>query len=245
MTEPAPRPSTICFLTKEATSDLLHFINQVHSVGQSACVMTDYDANPPEFECLSILENQARRAGFWGVYCVDWIPKTVIALDKALFYFGKCNRDADYVWFVEDDVFVPRPGLFHDIDAKYPDADLLTKANLCQMEDHEWPGWERSDLAYLDGGPYYHSICCAMRLSRRMLDAVVEFAETKGRLVFQEFFFNTLAMQKGFKVETPEELGPLLYEQLRPTYFYDTEHLYHSIKDISIHSRLRELITSN
>lgn len=226
MSDEAPKRSAICFLTRQAAPELLSFVNQMTSIGEDVYVMNDFGGNPAEFECTCISKGEARTTGFWGVNCVDWIPKDLMALDKALYYFCKKDTEPDYIWFVEDDVFVPRPDIFRDIDAKYPDADLLTKSNLCQMECTDWPGWNRADLSFMDGGPFYHSLCCAMRLSRRMLQAVQEFAETKGRLVFLEFFFNTLAMQKGFKVETPEELSTIVFEQRGVSYFYHKHIMY-------------------
>jgi hypothetical protein len=238
------RSSTaICFLTRQATPEMLAFINKISSLGEDVYVLNDFGETMPEFDCDSIPEEDARSYGYWGVNCVDWIPKDLMALDKALYYFSRLNTSHDHVWFIEDDVFIPRADIFKDIDAAHPTADLLTKTNLSQLECIDWPGWVRSDLAYMEG-PYYHSLCCAMRLSRTMLQAVSEFVESRGRLVFLEFFFNTLAMQKGFVVETPEALSTIQFEPYRPTYPYDKDHLYHSIKDYTLHVWLRALLFS-
>jgi hypothetical protein len=192
-----------------------------------------------DIKCEDSSESEARAAGFWGVNCVDWIPKDLMALDKALHFFCKKELDPEYVWFIEDDVFVPRVDLISEIDSKYPDADLITKSHVPRSALPNWPGWDRTDLAFLSGQREpYHSLCCAMRLSRRMLTAVAEFVEKRGRLVFLEFFFNTLANQHGFKVETPEELSTIQFESQNHVAF-DKNHLYHAVKDNRIHHIFR------
>jgi hypothetical protein len=199
--------------------------------GENVYVMNDY------MKCDDTSESEARAAGFWGVNCVDWIPKDLMALDKALHFFCKKELDPEYVWFIEDDVFVPRVDLISEIDSKYPDADLITKSHIPRSALPNWPGWVRTDLALLSGEPY-HSLCCAMRLSRRMLTAVTEFVEKKGRLIFLEFFFNSLANQHGFKVETPEELSTIQFESQNHVAF-DKNHLYHAVKNNRIHHIFR------
>lgn len=229
----------ICFLSKEAPPDLLAFSAQSFSAGHDVFIVSDKDTSYAAFhQCICIPEDEARQAGFWGVNCVDWIPKDLMALDKALYYFCRVATDYDYVWFIEDDVFVPRANLLAEIDAAYPTADLITKEHVSAKESATWCGWCRTDLLWLNG-PHYKSLNCAMRLSRRMLQCVTRFVKGSGRLVFLEFLFNSLANEYQMEVATPEQLSTIQFEPLKSYAHLDKNHLYHAVKDFSLHTMLR------
>jgi hypothetical protein len=232
--------STICFLTRTMCRELLEFVDELNDKYQNTYVMDD--TGPDNINYDTINEDDVRAAGFWKVNQVHWIPKDIIAWDKALYYFCRIDPTAEYVWFIEDDVFIPRIDLISEIDAKHPDADLLTKQHTSRVNNPNWPGWSAPGLENIHVTAHYQSLNCAVRLSRRLLSLISDFANKHGQLTFLECFFNSLAVQGGLKVETPEELSLLAFEPQTDYKSFDKNHMYHHIKNYSLHPLIRKLI---
>ena len=222
------------------SSELLEFINEMNSKYNDTYCMNDNDISG--MALLNIDNSAMRSDGFWGLNQVGWINKDITAWEKALYYFCKINVEPDFVWFIEDDVFIPHIDLISEINAAHPDADLLCKQHFSKNETPSWPGWRMSQHTLIEG-PHYQSMCCAVRLSRRMLTAISEFAEKKGRLIFLEFFFNTLADQKGFKIECPRALKFLHFEEQRNHFTFNSSYMYHYIKNYKLHPLIRKVMS--
>ena len=52
--------------------------------------------------------------------------KIVNAWDKALYYFGVENKNYEFIWFLEDDVFFHEENTLIQIDNQYSREDLLS-----------------------------------------------------------------------------------------------------------------------
>jgi hypothetical protein len=227
----------ISFLSRQMNTELLEFIHEMNYKYNNVYCMNDL---PKDNNNLIIFNDiDVINAGFQKLNNVSWINKNITAWEKALYYFCKINIEHDYIWFIEDDVFIPHIDFLHEIDAKYPDADLLTKQNFSKDENTTWLGWNRADLKLLDG-PYYQSISCAIRVSRKLLTIISNFAKEKGQLVFLEFLFNSLAMQNNLKVETPRELSQIMFEEQYDYSQFNKKYMYHSIKNYKIHPVIRK-----
>jgi hypothetical protein len=169
----------------------------------------------------------------------------VNAWDKALFYFMYINTSYEYVWFIEDDVFISSDEALIDIDKEYPNSDLLTSSNSpskrCEVDNNEW-FWNYA--IYLFGFPAYCSMVCACRMSKNMLQTINAVAQQIGCIPYIEFSFNTIAMRAKLKVECPEQLSTLLYKKEWSIEDMKTHknNLFHPIKDYHRHDILRESI---
>ena len=214
-------------------AELTEFIDELNTKYENTYCMNDNS----EF----IDDEVLRSAGFCKLNLVDWIKKDITAWEKALYYFCKIEVEHEYVWFIEDDVFIPSVDLIAEIDAKHPDADLLCKQHFSKVESPSWSGWKMSEHTMIEG-PYYQSICCAVRISRRLLSAIQDFAALHKRLIFLEFFFNTLAVQKGFKIETPAALKFIHFD--RQPFIFNKNYMYHPVKNYKLHPVIRKNIGS-
>ncbi len=141
------------------------------------------------------------------------VGRPCTAWEKALFFFAHVKVDNEYVWFLEDDVFVPSHRTVSSLDAKYDHDVVSTKVYFDSHYADPWHWWAsvpRDRLA----PPWGHGMVCAVRLSRAMLQAIFEFvfanrdfepSVSPRSCFFIEYLFHSLAAQKGFRVaEAPE-----------------------------------------
>jgi hypothetical protein len=169
--------------------------------------------------------------------------KKVNAWDKAIFYFIYINSSYDHVWFIEDDVLILSDDTLINIDAKFPDSDLLSSSNSPskqhEVENHEW-FWDFA--IYLFGFPAYCSMVCACRMSKNMLLTINSVAQQIKFIPFIEFSFNTIAMRANLKVDCPLQMSTLIYKNdWNIDDFKQNKHnLFHPIKDYHKHGIYRQ-----
>ena len=169
------------------------------------------------------------------------IRKIPSAWDKALYYFSVKNKNPSHVWFIEEDVFIPRADLIHELNVKHPTADLITSFNASRSEEPYWQWWFDADNILNE--PLYHSMVCACRLSRKLMNKIEELVNTKKRLVFLELMFNTLAVQNNMEIVVSDTLS-----QIKPPghgYEWkldniDINHMFHPVKDVNLQTKFRE-----
>lgn len=171
------------------------------------------------------------------------IPKRPSAWDKAIYYFCEKDISPEHIWFIEEDVFVPRESLFKELDDRYPATDFIMKQHVKDTDDPSFEFWYDGDGKM--ERPFYRSLVCATRVSRKMLNRVKELHNSKKTLVFIEIMFNTLAVKYGLTMEMPSELQNIIF---RHTWTEDTvnnNEFFHPVKDTSLHDTYRERIAQN
>jgi hypothetical protein len=171
----------------------------------------------------------------------ELFDKTPTAWDKGLLYFTMIETGYKHVWFVEEDVFIPTTTILKQISAKYPTADLLVNDHTPRIIDYTWSWWPVCDNGVIDT-PHYHSMVCATRVSRQLLQVISAYAKEKKKLVFIEVMFNTLAAINKMRVETPIELSRVVHRHDWDESKLDTEHLIHPIKDLALHEHYRKIL---
>ena len=255
----------VCFLTVDPKEEYLDFLlkftltqpvfvvcdnneyeppQQIMSKEYTSVIITDADQGirrvvPNTLYFIQIPDEVCGKRGF--INTNNAITKTPSAWDKALYYFCLKNQ-ADYVWFIEEDVFIPRSNILDEINMKYPTTDLVTKQHVLEKDDPEFYWW-------FDGEgkmerPYYRSLVCAVRVSKRLLALVTKMATEKRTVCFLEILFSTLAHQNRLSIEKIPELQSIIF---RHTWTKDTVHmngLFHPIKNISEHTQLRKHLES-
>ena len=66
--------------------------------------------------------------------------KIVNAWDKALYYFCKNDINYNFIWFIEEDVFLPTSKIIYNLDNKYPNGDLLCREHRkITIKDYKQP----------------------------------------------------------------------------------------------------------
>jgi hypothetical protein len=248
----------LCFLSREAHDTTFRFAEQMarDNKNYSVCICIDADAPfniPFEYdatlvEVLAVTRAEAEKHGFLG--SVDHCNGRACSRDMALYHFC-CKYGMDTtttttttpIWFIEDDVFIPTTATIRHLDEKYGlDADLICASNTIKKHGDDgvywsqWPKIEgRIDL------PWAYSMICAVRVSPALLALVRDYAAAKGRLLFDEALFNTLALHNDLRVETPPELANITFTFCEFPYekIDDVLCLYHPVRHRWDHEGLR------
>jgi hypothetical protein len=173
--------------------------------------------------------------------------------DKAIYYFCEVNTKYSHLWLIEDDVFIPLPNTLVNIDKKYPNTyDLLASSNY-KSEDGNLKSWGVSNkwnklkkADYVLPLPWFRSMQCANRVSKKLLLKVKDMVKKHHTLVFHEYMFNTLVYMNNLKIKVIDELKYIKYRHNNNTNWnYDEiqfDKLYHPMKDMKLQKVFHELI---
>ena len=111
---------------------------------------------------------------------------------------------AKYIWFIEEDVFIPKIDTLINIDKKYSEGDLLCRQNIIYNNIQDiaklYHFQHLIDEAVLDF-PWAKSMICAIRCSVPLIKCMVEHAEKYGKFYYDEFIFNTIALQNNLSIK--------------------------------------------
>jgi hypothetical protein len=166
--------------------------------------------------------------------------KLVSAWDK-LIYHLKLNNNFEYYWIIEDDVY-----LNHQIENiilknNYHDEDLLiTSWNKEFLNNDNYYHWEiGKDYFYLT--ELFSSVNVLCRISKKLLETILDFQEENKKLLFHEILF--ISLVKKFNLTLKEITLPkaILYstslfkindkQKLLEKINQDNINLYHPFKN--------------
>jgi hypothetical protein len=239
----------ICIITTKANVDTFIFAETLKNDNYDIFICIDKYDSIPEFDkskinIIECNETECKDNYFFGsvVYCID----RACSRDKSLYYFCKINKEYDYIWFLEEDVFIPSKDTIKNIDETYLSGDLLSAENIIKLSENDnncnyWQHWWRNQnkIDY----PWAHSMICAVRVSKKLLNCIAEFTENAKCLLFDELLFNTIALQNKLTITTPIELSNIVFsfQDIIPESI-NSNYLYHPIKNLSMHNKLRNLL---
>ena len=173
------------------------------------------------------------------------ITKTPVSWDKSVYYFCEINNTFDYIWFVEDDVFIPNPEAIHYLDNKYKDYDLLTKENNVSLNYHtkNWHWHLGINHAPL---PLFGSLVCTLRVSKNLLHIIRNYAHVFKKLFFLEIMFPTLNAHSKLKNKVVSELSTIIYRFPwdENKHLIKKNYLYHPIKNLEVQKEIYEKINN-
>uniref|UniRef100_A0A6C0D7M0 Glycosyltransferase n=1 Tax=viral metagenome TaxID=1070528 RepID=A0A6C0D7M0_9ZZZZ len=184
----------------------------------------------------------------------------VTSWDKAFYYFCEINTKYSHIWFIEDDIFIPLPQTITNIDKKYSNKyDLLVRSNH-KSEDGDIKKWgvgnqrweQVLNEKYKLPLPWFRSMVCATRVSKRLLSKIKEIANKQDTLVFHEYMLNTLTHMNNLNVKVIDELKMINFRHknnIKNDYYnwnydeiIDFTKLYHPMKDMKLQKVYHELI---
>lgn len=170
-----------------------------------------------------------------------FVEKEVTSWEKAILYFQHFNKNFDHVWFIEDDVFFYDENVISKIDEQYKDEDFLSRRPFNIGEKKE--KWGPIDSKFKE--PFYSAMCCAVRMSKNMLNQIDNFRKDVKRFCFLEILFPTIAINLNLNYKNPPELISVLFNpdmSIKKKVFTDVlyTNLFHPVKDIYKHKIYRE-----
>jgi hypothetical protein len=168
-----------------------------------------------------------------------FINKLISGWDKALYYFNTEENNYDFIWFVEDDVFFYNEDTIIQIDSKYINDDLLSNCYLenTNGETHYWH-WNKINIQYPP--PYYNGMMCVVRVSKKMIDCINDYAYKNKTLFFLEALFPTISIKNNLKYSSPSEFYNIHFRYDFKINDIDTNNLYHPVKDLNDHISFRQ-----
>ena len=225
-----PNDIWIDFLSKVVDYDIYVFIDDNSMI---------YKSPYPNIKFIQYNDDECYNKGWYDINF--FIKKDVTAWDKALYYFSIINTSYEYVWFCEDDVFIPNMNVLTKLDNKYNNIDLICKEHLINDKGLDvkdgWPHWHKANTFNL---PWVHSMQCICRISNKLLSKINDYVIKNNKLEFLEILFSTLAHQNQLTIENPNELSKITWREVFDYDKLDTNILYHPMKNIDDHKLLRD-----
>jgi len=194
---------------------------------------------------IQVKDDLCMNAGFKNLGKLT-LGKEVAGWDKAIYYFSKINTSHPHVWFLEDDVYFHSEKTILNADEKYKEEDILCRSYY-ECNDRNSENWLWKKIYIKFDPPYYASMMCATRLSKRYLEVVTKYVNKYKSLFFLEAFFPTIAKRYKIKtIDNPVELSNITYDTPITSYeSFNKDFLYHPAKDLKAHSTYRTQMTDD
>ena len=193
------------------------------------------DQPPSDIQIINIDAKLSEKYGFKGsvLYFLD----RACARDKALYYFSYLNIEYEWLWFIEEDVFIPTLDTIYKIDKQYDkNVDLLCNKHM--IDNKEFALWKTIPLNI--PLPWANCMICAVRISNNLLQKIKEFANQYSFLILDEVLFPTVAIHNNMNIINPPELSGIVYRENWVYKKIKTDGLYHPIKSLLIQNLLRK-----
>jgi hypothetical protein len=184
--------------------------------------------------------------------------KSVWAWDKAFYYFCIINQFYDYVWFLEEDVFIYDEMSLLKIDSKHAEEDLLSPIIYCdKVEENSnlgHPGyWWWKKICQLENFKqltplFYKSFAFHIRVSKKLIQKIKDHVYEYKSLFFLEAFIPMICIKNDLSYSNPIELQisrpcvELNQESKMKIFGVEKYYLFHPIKNLEEHEMYRKNI---
>lgn len=248
--------TVIAFTTLRPNNNLINFSKElIKNTDFDVFIFIDDNTyKPPSTEEISsrlnyiqINNNECIKNGFQWVTFLMYNPNSlrVCAWDKALYYFSHINTSYDFIWGLEDDVFIPSIDTLINLTNNYVNntTGLVVAKNEGNFDgDLKWL-WRQALMAKLPL-PWYCSMVPALGMSKKLIECIKEYAKNNGSLVLTEILFNTLAMHNNLKVIIAPELSTIVYRNdwTINDFKNNKNNLFHPVKNVEEHEKYRNEI---
>lgn len=212
----------ISFLSKDLHPETYNFGKQVWvELGIpvyfiiDSCTIPDFVVKEDGLNFITISDNESVQHGFHncmvtGQKVNTLLAKNPISYDKLLYYFCRVEKETDFMFVFEDDVFIPSVSTIANLLTLYNEYDLITP-NHFYKNDEVWD-WHWKSVLDKIKPPYYFSMVSAMGISRKLLNVIDNYVVKNNTLFFTEIMFNTLAYQNKLKVTDAFELKSVVWQ---------------------------------
>jgi len=239
----------ISLITRVPNETLLDFYNTIINYDIFIIVdNNDFDLSNlrlkfPKFNFVQINNDECIINGFQNILTL-YFHKKVTGWDKVIYKMCKERHNYRYIWIVEDDVFIPYEKTLLDIDnnKNYESIDLISQTPYNEGDYSTWL-WHFFIHEIKVEKPYYCGMMCAIRVTPKLLEKVDEYAKTHNSLFFLEAFFPTITKYYGLNCGPMiDEIKTIMYQADYEDTDIKTTNLYHPMKDIERHDKLRKLL---
>ncbi len=247
----------ICIVAYQPDERLIQLYDNLNKTNYDFYVVVDdnnfdiqyLETKYPTFHFIKINEEDCKQKGYYGLnyYIKKGEPS---GWEKAIYYFceNKINQYS-YIWFLEDDVFIPHQNTLYDIDhlKNTQNIDFISKSN-----ESFSAKWEHSDAVLKIAPSFLHkslhiSLICAIRISNAFLIKIKEYIQENGRMFFAESFFITLANEYHLSILNPDFMKTIFFRKnwTIQNILQHPHSIIHPIKNISQQVNFRSLFQPN
>jgi hypothetical protein len=231
----------LCFLTVFPSTTFMNFINKLNSDNYSVYMCIDKnnykipDISDNNINIIKYTNDICESAGFKNT--VIYFKNKDCSRDKALYYFCKNDVEFKYIWFIEEDVFIPSVDTIKNIDNEYVTGDLLCRSTDIQLTKVN--SWLWRNVTNMIEPPYSSGMICAIRVSKNLLSVINNYATIHNTLFLDEAIFHTLTLQNNLKMVKCIYLEYITYKDKFDITKLKSTHLYHPMKNIELHQSYR------
>lgn len=246
----------ICFLTLRPSKLFYQFCKKLINTEYDVYICIDDNSyNIPDcddtIKIIKIDNNECIQAGFKS--SVLYFQNQACSRDKALYYFCKNEIDYNYIWFIEEDVFLPTADIISNLDNKYHSGDLLCREHRkISLDNHKstktvvytnrmiskfvnntqsMPFANLVAKINLGQTHYTVGMISAIRMSKTLMNIIKNFAAEYNTLFIDEALFTTLSYKNNLNVVTPNEFNTILFNKNWNKSDININNLYHPIKN--------------
>lgn len=241
----------ICVITLRPNTGLLQFYNKFTNY-DVYIIIDDNDFDVSYYKLIfsncnfvQIPNSLCQNAGFQNISLLT-LRKNVTGWDKALYKMYQERNNYRFCWIVEEDVFIPHEKTLKRIDNNNTHIDLISNTVFSEGKYNEWV-WRKIIPNIKLEKPYYCGMMCAVRFTKQMLEAINDYARKFTSMFFLEAFFPTIA--KYYKLKIHEQPLNEMKTITHRSEFLDDDikitNLYHPIKDLQRHHKLRKMLDSS
>ena len=253
--------TAICLLAFQPSGELIKLYDDLYKGNKyDIYVIVDdnkYDISELEedFSNIKFIKIKEETCYKYGYIHANFVVKKgePSAWDKGVYYFCEENKiKYKFIWFLEDDVFVPTSNTIKNIDDKYGNEDLLIskdnliknkKINVPQVQIQEVEKYMNQELkSFLS-----KSMVCAIRISNNFIKKIKIYVEKNKSMFFLEFFFPTLAKYYGLNIKKTDELKNIVFRKIWTIddIFKEQNTLFHPVKKVLLQKSFRKTLQPN
>jgi hypothetical protein len=239
--------SAICIVNRKPYIDHVEFYNTFEMYDIFFVVDdNDFDlgkmkAEYPRINFVQVPNEVCHKTGFkhsLHMPTSSLVFNEVVSWDKSIYFFSAINKRYDHVWFLEDDVVVHGENTFRNVDNKYPFSDLLCRDKTPEPKPDEWQ-WFWPAIQINFEGPYFHSMICACRMSKKFLFCLNEYVRANNTMFFIEAMFPSVSHKNNLLCDMPEEFKNIVWRREWQQEDFNQSDFFHPVKNFEAHKTFR------
>jgi len=230
--------NAICLITFRPNRLWCDFLNSFNNYKIFIIVDdNNFDLSTFNYENILFIKVEDEKCILNGYIDSNFTLKKIISgWDKALYYFGIEEKNYEFVWFIEDDVFFYNEKTIIQIDMQYTNEDLLCNSF---KETNNKDGWHWHNINIEYPLPYYYGMMCIVRFSLKMMNCINNYTYKNKTLFFIESLFPTIAIKNNLKYNNPSEFKNIFHKHIFEKKVINKNDLYHPVKNIEQHISFR------
>lgn len=241
----------ICLLTFQPTEslfslylDLLNTYDIYAIVDDNSWDISILQNTFPTMNFIQINEDLCKQMGYTSL---SYLTKKgePHAWDKAMLYFCETNTiPYNHIWFIEDDVFLPKTNIIPHLDKSYNHQDLLIRD--MKKSTSKWTHYKESlqKSNSILHNQLHNSLVCIMRLSKKFIEIIRNYVQKHHQMFFLEAFYPSLAIHHKLSYQTINAFKYIVFKQNWNIDFImkHSNYVFHPVKDITLQHSFRNCI---